>query len=139
MDRSSPASASDRESQAFWRGQRLTVYATALDAFEHLADRLIADAGLGDPPTPARADRISTDALAPIKRDLDTIGLIGSQDTVVLTNQVVADFEILAARMRHQARCGDEPVRDLNDELTRLRDRIWESLTQFRSDLAIHP
>ena len=78
------------------------------------ADRLIADAGLGDPPTPARADRISTDALAPIKRDLDTIGLIGSQDTVVLTNQVVADFEILAARILHQARCGDGPMRDLN-------------------------
>jgi hypothetical protein len=86
------------------------VYATALNTFEHLAGRLIADAGLGEPPTPARADRISTDALAPIKRDLDTIGLIGSQDTVVLTNQVVADFEILAARMCHQARWGDEPM-----------------------------
>ena len=127
----------DRESQAFWRGQRLTLYATALDTFEHLADRLTADPGLGDPPTPARADRISTDALARIKRDLDTIGLIGSQDTVVLTNQVVADFEILAARMRHQARCGDAPMKDLNEELTGLRDRIWELRAQFRTDLAI--
>jgi hypothetical protein len=112
------------------------VYATALNTFEHLAGRLIADAGLGEPPTPARADRISTDALAPIKRDLDTIGLIGSQDTVVLTNQVVADFEILAARMCHQARWGDEPMGDLNDELTRLRNRIWELHAQFRTDLA---
>ena len=129
----------DRESQAFWRGQRLTVYATALDAFEHLADRLTADAGLGDPPTPARADRISTDALARIKRDLDTIGLIGSQDTVALTNQIVADIEILAARMRHRARCGDAPMKDLNDELTGLRDRIWELRAQFRTDLAIPP
>ena len=42
----------DRESQAFWRGQRLTLYATALDTFEHLADRLTADAGLGDRPPP---------------------------------------------------------------------------------------
>jgi hypothetical protein len=127
----------DRESQAFWRGQRLTLYATALDTFEHLADRLTADAGLGDPPTPARADRISTDALARIKRDLDTIGLIGSQDTVVLTNQVVADFEILAARMRRQARCGDAAMKDLNEELITLRDRIWELRAQFRTDLAI--
>ena len=137
MDRSSPASASDRESQAFWRGQRLTVYATAPYTFEHLADRLAADAGLGDQPTPARADRISTDALAPIKRNLDTIGLIGSQDTVVLTNQAVADFEILAARMRHHARCGDEPMKDLNDDLITLRDRIWKLRAQFRTDLAI--
>jgi hypothetical protein len=129
----------DRESQVFWRGQRLTVYAIALAAFEHLADRLTADAGLGDPPTPARADRISTDALGRIKRDLDTIGLIGSQDTVALSNQVVADFEILAARMRHQARCADEPMKDLNDELTTLRDRIWELRAQFRTDLAIPP
>jgi hypothetical protein len=129
----------DRESQTFWRGQRLTVYATALDTFEHLADRLTADAGLGDPPTPARADRISTDALARIKRDLDTIGLIGSQHTVVLTNQIVADFDILAARMRHQARCGDEPMKDLNDELATLRNRIWELRAQFRTDLAIPP
>ena len=45
---------------------------------------------------------------------------------MVLTNQVVADFEILAARMRHQARCGDEPLKGLNDELTILRDRICE-------------
>jgi hypothetical protein len=127
----------DRESHAFWRCQRLTVYAIALDTFEHLADRLTADAGLGDPPTSARADRISTDALAWIKRDLDTIGLIGSQDTVVLTNQVVADFEILAARMRQHARCGDEPMKDLNDELTRLRDRIWDLRAQFRTGLAI--
>jgi hypothetical protein len=127
----------DRESQAFWRGQRLTVYAAALDTFEHLADRLAADAGLGDTPTPARADRISTDALARIKRDLDTIGLIGSQDTVVLTNQVVADFEILAARMRHHARCGDEPMKDLNEDLTALRNRIWKLRAQFRTDLAI--
>jgi hypothetical protein len=127
----------DRESRAFWRGQRLTVYAAALDTFEHLADRLVADAGLGDPPIPARADRISTDALAQIKRDLDTIGLIGSQDTVVLTNQVVADFEILAARMRHHARCGDEPMKDLNEDLTALRNRIWKLRAQFRTDLAI--
>jgi hypothetical protein len=111
----------------------------ALDTFEHLADRLTADAGLGDPPTPARADRISTDALARIKRDLDTIGLIGSQHTVVLTNQIVADFDILAARMRHQARCGDEPMKDLNDELDTLRNRIWELRAQFRTDLAIPP
>ena len=60
-----------------------------------------------------------------------------SQDTVVLTNQVVADFEILAARMRHQARCGDEPMKDLNDELTTLRDRTCELRAQFCTDLAI--
>ncbi len=74
---------------------------------------------------------------ARIQRDLDTIGLIGSQDTVVLTNQVVADFEILAPRMRRQARCGDAPMKDLNEELTGLRDRIWELRAQFRTDLAI--
>jgi hypothetical protein len=114
------------------------VYATALNTFEHLAGRLIADAGLGEPPTPARADRISTDARAPIRRDLDTIGMIGSPDTVVLTNQVVADFEILAARMCHQARWGDEPMGDLNDELTRLRNRMGTPCAiSYRS--RIHP
>ncbi len=47
----------DRESQAFWRGQRLTLYATALDTFEHLADRLTADAGLGTRPPEGGQDQ----------------------------------------------------------------------------------
>jgi hypothetical protein len=57
---------------------------------------------------------------------------------VVLTNQVVADFEILAARMCHQARWGDEPMGDLNDELTRLRNRMGTPCAiSYRS--RIHP
>jgi hypothetical protein len=39
----------DRESQAFWRGQRLTLYATALDTFEHLP--------IASPPTPVWGTR----------------------------------------------------------------------------------
>ena len=108
----------DRESQAFWRGQRLRVYATALDTFEHLADRLTADAGLGTAHPRGRTGP------APTRPDPTGPG-----------------HDRVDRRPGHrgpdQSGCGG--LRDPGGPHASpaLRDRIWELRAQFRTDLAI--